>query len=210
MRAKARFRRLCAGLAASAAILALGACSSAPPPSYGYVPGVVPGITSDRIEALLGKPTSRGPFAVGNINAEVMVYPFGQVILENGRAVVITIIKDPSYIGPYGAAPGVMEDQFHANVKASKIHRSGHVEIYDVFVTQGETRTRDWYDPADNLMVESAATNANDPEAPYQIVAVNLADEAGRALLEQMVKSKLTGDTPDQHVMNYTSEPWST
>jgi hypothetical protein len=199
-----------ASLAAAAAILGLAACSAAPPQSFGYQPGVVPGVTRDKIEAILGKPTSSGPFKVGSINAEVMIYPFGQVLLENDHAVVITIIKDPAYTGPFGAAPGVMDDQFQAGLKTRKVHRSGHLEYYDVFVTQGETRTRDWYDPADNLMVESAATNANDPEAPYQIVAVNLANEAGRALLEQMVKLKLSGENPDQHVMNYTSEPWST
>jgi hypothetical protein len=203
-------RQSLASFAVASVILALAACSAGPPPSYGYQPGVVPGVTRDRIETILGKPSSSGPFKVGDISAEVMTYPFGQVILENGRAVVITIIKDPAYSGPYGAAPGVMVDQFQASVKAKKVHRSGHIEFYDVLVTQGETRTRDWYDPADNLMVESAATNANDPEAPYQIVAINLANEAGRALLEQMVKSKLSGEYPDQHVLNYTSEPWST
>jgi hypothetical protein len=203
-------RQSLAGVAVAAAILASAACSTAPPQSFGYRPGVVPGVTRDKIEAILGKPTSTGPFKVGDINADVMIYPFGQIILENDRTVVITIIKDPAYKGPFGAAPGVMNDQFQASVKAQKVRRSGHTEYYDVLVTQGETRTRDWYDPTDNLMVESAATNANDPEAPYQIVAVNLANEAGRALLEQLVKSKLSGDYPDQHVQNYTSEPWST
>src|SRR5579872_1078421 len=203
-------RQSLASFAAATAILAFAACSTTPPQSFGYRPGVVPGVTRDKIEAILGKPTSSGPFKVGGINADVMIYPFGQIILENDRAVVITIIKDPAYKGPFGAAPGVMNDQFQASVKAQKVHRRGHVEYYDVIVTQGETRTRDWYDPADNLMVESAATNANDPEAPYQIVAVNLADEAGRALLEQLVQTKLSGEFPDQHVQNYTSEPWST
>src|SRR5579863_943852 len=203
-------RRWLLSLAAAAAILASAACSAAPPQSFGYRPGVVPGVTRDKIEAILGKPSASGPFKVGDINADVMTYPFGQIVLEDDRAIVITIIKDPAYKGPFGAAPGVMNDQFQAAVKAQKVHRSGHVEYYDVLVTQGETRTRDWYDPADNLMVESAATNANDPEAPYQIVAVNLANEAGRALLEQLVKSKLSGEYPDQHVENFVSEPWST
>ena len=203
-------RQWLASVALAAAILALAACSTTPPQSFGYRPGIVPGVTRDKVEAILGKPTSSGPFKVGSINADVMIYPFGQIILENDRAVVITIIKDPAYKGPFGAAPGVMNDQFQASVKAQKVHRRGHVEYYDVLVTQGETRTRDWYDPADNLMVESAATNANDPEAPYQIVAVNLANEAGRALLEQLVQTKLSGEFPDQHVQNYTSEPWST
>ena len=203
-------RSIAAFVAAGASALALAACASGPPSTSGYRAAAVPGLSRDRIEEVLGKPTSSGPFSVGGIQAEVLLYPFGQVILQNGRAVVITIIKDASYKGPYGAAPGVMDDQFQATFKARKAHRSGHTENYDVFVTQGETRTRDWYDPADNLMVESAATNANDPEAPYQIVAVNLANADGLALLEQMVKSKLRGDQPDQHVMNYVSDPWST
>ena len=203
-------RRALAGIAAATFCVIVSGCSSGPPPTYGYRAGAVPGLSRDEIQKILGDPTSTSPFTVGSTDAEVMVYPFGQVILENGRAVVITVIKDPAYRGPFGAAPGVMYDQFQSSFKARKLHRNGHVEDYDVFVTQGETRTRDWYDPADNLMVESAATNANDPEAPYQIVSVNLANDAGRALLDAMVKSKLSGDEPDQHIMNYVSLPWST
>jgi len=138
-----------------------------------------------------------------------MAYPFGQVILNGNRVIVVTIIKDQAYVGPFGVAPGIMDEQFQPSLKAAKGHRSGHVDSYDVIVTQGETRTRDWYDTTDNLMVEFAATNANDPLAPYQIVAVNLANQAGMNLLQQIVKSKLRGEFPDQRVVNFVSEPWS-
>ncbi len=185
-------------------------CKSGPPSTSGYSHEIVPGVTHDRVELIAGKPTSDQPFNLGDMHAEVLAYPFGQVILSNGHVIVVTIIKDLAYVGPFGAAPGVMDEQFQASLKAHKGHRSGHVDSYDVIVTQGETRTRDWYDTTDNLMVEFAATNANDPLAPYQIVAVNLANEAGMKLLQEIVKSKLRGEFPDQRVVNFVSEPWST
>jgi hypothetical protein len=185
-------------------------CKSAPPSTSGYSHEIVPGITRERVEEIAGKPTSDQPFNLDTLHAEVLGYPFGQVILRDGRVSVVTIIKDLAYVGPFGAAPGVMDDQFQASLKAHKGHRSGHIDSYDVIVTQGETRTRDWYDTTDNLMVEEAATNANDPEAPYQIVAVNLANEAGMNLLQAIVQSKLRGEFPDQRVVNFVSEPWST
>jgi hypothetical protein len=190
-------------------VFSLG-CKSAPPSTSGYSHEVVPGITRDRVEEIAGKPLSDQPFNLDVMHAEVLAYPFGQVILSDGRVIVVTIIKDLAYIGPFGAAPGVMDDQFQASLKAHKGHRSGHIDSYDVIVTQGETRTRDWYDTTDNLMVEEAATNANDPLAPYQIVAVNLANEAGMKLLQQIVKSKLRGEFPDQRIVNFVSESWST
>jgi hypothetical protein len=185
-------------------------CRSGPPSTSGYSHEIVPGVTHDRVELIAGKPVTDQPFDLGDMHAEVMAYPFGQVILSNGHVIVVTIIKDLAFVGPFGAAPGVMDEQFQASLKAHKGHRSGHVDSYDVIVTQGETRTRDWYDTTDNLMVEFAATNANDPLAPYQIVAVNLANEAGMKLLQQIVKSKLRGEFPDQRVVNFVSEPWST
>ena len=191
-------------------MLCLVGCKSAPPSTMGYSHEIVPGVTRDRVEEIAGKPQSSQPFNLDTMHAEVLAYPFGQVILSDGHVIVVTIIKDPAYVGPFGAAPGVMDEQFQASLKAHKGHRSGHVDSYDVIVTQGETRTRDWYDSTDNLMVEFAATNANDPEAPYQIVAVNLANEAGMMLLQEIVKSKLRGEFPDQRVVNFVSEPWST
>jgi hypothetical protein len=166
-------------------------------------------VTRDRVEEIAGKPVSSQPFNLDATHAEVLAYPFGQVVLSGGRVILVTIIKDPAYVGPFGAGPGVMDEQFQASLKAHKGHRSGHVDSYDVIVTQGETRTRDWYDTTDNLMVEFAATNANDPLAPYQIVAVNLANQAGMNLLQQMVKSKLRGEFPDQRIVNFVSEPWT-
>ena len=191
--------------------LALGAaaCSPKPPSTSGYSHQIVPGISRERVEQIAGKPVSTQPFDLDTIHAEVMAYPFGQVILSGNHVIVVTIIKDQAYVGPFGVAPGVMDDQFQASLKAAKGHRSGHVDSYDVIVTQGETRTRDWYDTTDNLMVEFAATNANDPLAPYQIVAVNLANQDGMNLLQQIVKSKLRGEFPDQRVVNFVSEPWS-
>ena len=196
---------------AAFAWLALGAaaCSPKPPSTSGYSHQIVPGISRERVEQIAGKPVSTQPFDLDTIHAEVMAYPFGQVILSGNHVIVVTIIKDQAYVGPFGVAPGVMDDQFQASLKAAKGHRSGHVDSYDVIVTQGETRTRDWYDTTDNLMVEFAATNANDPLAPYQIVAVNLANQDGMNLLQQIVKSKLRGEFPDQRVVNFVSEPWS-
>ncbi|HEY7979853.1 MAG TPA: hypothetical protein VID19_00095 [Candidatus Eremiobacteraceae bacterium] len=191
-------------------VLCFVGCKSAPPSTNGYSHEIVPGVTRERVEEIAGRPQSDQPFNLDTMHAEVLAYPFGQVIMSDGHVIVVTIIKDPAYIGPFGAAPGVMDEQFQASLKAHKGHRSGHVDSYDVIVTQGETRTRDWYDTTDNLMVEFAATNANDPEAPYQIVAVNLANEAGMMLLQEIVKSKLRGEFPDQRVVNFVSEPWST
>jgi hypothetical protein len=185
------------------------ACSPKPPSTSGYSHQIVPGISRERVEQIAGKPVSTQPFNLDTLHAEVMAYPFGQVILSDNRVIVVTIIKDLAYAGPFGVAPGVMDDQFQASLKASKGHRSGHVDSYDVIVTQGETRTRDWYDTTDNLMVEFAATNANDPLAPYQIVAVNLANASGMNFLQAIVQSKLRGEFPDQRVLNFVSEPWS-
>ena len=184
-------------------------CAPKAPSTSGYSHEIVPGVTLERVEQVAGKPVSDQPFNLDTMHADVLAYPFGQVILSGGRVIVVTIIKDAAYHGPFGAAPGVMDEQFQASLKAAKGHRSGHVDSYDVIVTQGETRTRDWYDTTDNLMVEFAATNANDPLAPYQIVAVNLANEDGMNLLQQIVKSKLRGEFPDQRVVNFVSEPWS-
>ena len=184
-------------------------CSNKPPATEGYSHTLVPGVTRDRVEEIAGKPISTQPFNLDTTHAEVMAYPFGQVVLSGARVILVTIIKDPAYKGPFGAAPGVMDEQFQAALKAHKGHVSGHTDSYDVIVTQGETRTRDWYDTTDNIMVEFAATNANDPLAPYQIVAVNLANKTGMNLLQQMVKSKLRGEFPDQRVVNFVSETWT-
>lgn len=197
---------------AALALFALCAtsCTATPPSTSGYSHEIVPGVTRERVEQIAGKPDSTQPFNLDTLHAEVMAYPFGQVILSGDRVIVVTIIKDRAYVGPFGVAPGVMDEQFQASLKAAKGHRSGHVDSYDVFVTQGETRTRDWYDTTDNLMVEFAATNANDPLAPYQIVAVNLANVSGMNFLQAIVKSKLRGEFPDQRVLNFVSESWST
>ncbi|HKW44704.1 MAG TPA: hypothetical protein VJN22_03545 [Candidatus Eremiobacteraceae bacterium] len=203
------YRTFALSFVASIAICG-GGCSNRPPATNGYSHQIVPGITREQVEAVAGKPISDGPFNLDAIHAELLPYPFGQVILSNGRVIVVTIAKDPAYVGPFGVAPGVMDDQFQASLKAHKGHRTGHTDSYDVIVKEGETRTRDWYDTTDNLMVEFAATNANDPLAPYQIVAVNLANSAGMTLLQEIVKSKLRGEFPDQRVVNFVSEPWST
>ena len=202
------YRHLILAVLASLALCAT-ACTPKPPSTSGYSHEIVPGISRERVEQIAGKPVSTQPFNLDTIHAEVMAYPFGQVILNGNHVIVVTIIKDLAYVGPFGVAPGVMDDQFQASLKAAKGHRSGHVDSYDVIVTQGETRTRDWYDTTDNLMVEFAATNANDPLAPYQIVAVNLANQDGMNLLQQIVKSKLRGEFPDQRVVNFVSEPWT-
>jgi hypothetical protein len=203
------FRHLALCLFVSFTVCDAG-CSNGPPATNGYSHQIVPGVTREEVEKIAGKPVSDQPFNLDAMHAEVLAYPFGQVILRNGRVIVVTIVKDPAYVGPFGAAPGVMDEQFQTSLKAKKGHRTGHTDSYDVIVKEGETRTRDWYDTTDNLMVEFAATNANDPLAPYQIVAVNLANKDGMSLLQQIVKSKQRGEFPDQRIVNFVSEPWTT
>jgi hypothetical protein len=167
-------------------------------------------MTKAQVESVLGVPKQEAPFSLGNINAYVMTYPFGQVLLENGRVVAITVADDPNYAGPFGIKLGVQEDAVKAAFAAHRARRFGHKDAYDVVVGTSDTRTRDLYDETDHLMVEMAAANPNDPLAPFNVISITRASDEGLALLNAITKAKIGGMYPDQHVFNYQSEPWKT
>jgi hypothetical protein len=197
-------------LAATAACLVVAACSPTQPTTNGYKPGVDLGMTKAQAEAILGKPKEEAPFNLGKLSAYVMTYPFGQLLLEDGRVVAITVADDPAYVGPFGIKLGMQEDAIKAAFHAHNARRTGHRDIYDVVVGQNDTRTRDLYDNTDHLMIEMAASNANDPLAPYNVISVTRADDAGLALLTAITKAKVGGLYPGEHVFNFQSLPWST
>lgn len=192
---------LCAGL---------NACGPPPPQTNGYKPGVMPGMSKSQVESILGKAKSEAPFSLPRISAYVMTYGFGQVLLENGKVVAISVVDDATFVGPFGIALGQNEDSMKAAFKSHKAHRSGHVDAYDVIVGTTDTRTRDYYDDTDGLIIELAAANPNDPLAPFNIISITRADPEGLALLVAITKAKVGGLYPDQHVFNYVSAPWST
>ena len=186
------------------------ACAPPPPNTNGYKPGVEPGMTKSQAETVLGKPKQEAPFALGAINAYVLTYDFGQLLLEDGKVVAITVADDPTYVGPFGIKLGEPEDGVKAALAAHKKHRVGHKDAYDVVVGTSDTRTRDLYDETDHLMIEMAAANPNDPLAPFNVISITQANDAGLALLAAITKAKVGGMYPDQHVFNYVSEPWKT
>ena len=188
----------------------LGACSPQAPQTNGYKAGVEPGMTKDKVESILGKAKSESPFALPNISAYVMTYGFGQVLLEDGKVVAVSVVDDPSYVGPLGIALGVNEDAVKAAFKSHAARRTGHKDAYDVVVGTTDTRTRDYYDETDGLMIELAAANPNDPLAPFNVISITRANAAGLTLLGAITKAKVGGLYPDQHVFNYVSDPWST
>lgn len=186
-------------------------CTKEQAASNGYKPGVEPGMPRERVEALLGKPKSATPFSLsGGISAEVLDYPFGQVLTQNGRVVAITIANAPTYVGPFGITIGMSEDglkaAFHANPRA----RKGHLDQYNLISGQTNTRTRDIFDDTDGLILEMVASNPNDPFAPFRVVSVTQCNSAGRALLMAITKAKINGLYTDEQVVNYTSDPWTT
>lgn len=193
----------------AACVLASG-CSPPPAKTNGYKPGIQVGMTKEQAEALLGTPKEEAPFNLGKLSAYVMTYPFGQLLLENGRVVAVTVADDPAYVGPFGITLGMQEDGVKAAFRQHPEKRTGHRDIYDVVVGQNDTRTRDIYDNTDHLVIEMAASNANDPMAPYNVISITQADEAGLALLAAITKAKVGGLYPDQHVYNFESVPWST
>ena len=99
-------------------------CSSKPPPST-YKEGVVPGITQHQLESLLGPPSSTLPFALPGIQAQILSYPFGQVAIQHGKAITVTIASDPSYMGPLGMHLRTLEDQLMQTLRLGK-HRVVH------------------------------------------------------------------------------------
>jgi hypothetical protein len=132
------------------------------------------------------------------------------VLLENGRVVAITVADDPTYVGPFGIKLGMPEEGVKAAFAAHKAKRTGHRDAYDVVVGTNDTRTRDIYDETDHLIVELAAANPNDPLAPFNVISITQADDAGFALLVAITKAKVGGMYPDQHVFNFVTEPWKT
>lgn len=174
----------------------------------GYKPGAVPGITRARLEAVLGKPQQDGPFSLPGVQAEVLTYPFGQVLLQNGTVVAISVNSDPQFHGPFGVTLGMSEDALNAAIAARPRKRSGHKDSYDAIEKTSDTRTRDIFDLSDHVMIELTATNANDPLAPFYVAQVTLANDAGMQLLDAFTKARVAGLYPDVHVVNFVSVPW--
>ena len=163
-----------------------------------------------QVEGILGPPKQEAPFNLQSLSADVMTYDFGQVLLDDGRVVAITVADDPTYVGPLGIKLGIQEDAVKAAYAAHKKHRTGLREAYDVVVGTNDTRTRDLYDQTDHLMIEMAAANPNDPLAPFNVISITQANDEGFALLQAITKAKVGGLYPDQHVFNYVTEPWKT
>jgi len=199
-----------AAAALGALCLFAAACSSGPPPTNGYKPGVEMGMTKAQAEAILGKAKQEAPFDLQNLKAFVLTYQFGQLLLEDGKVVAITVADDPTYVGPFGIKLGIQEEAVKAAFAAHKGKRAGHQDGYDDVVGTSDTRTRDLYDETDGLMVEMAAANPNDPLAPFNVISITRANSAGLALLSAITKAKIGGMYPDQHVFNFVSEPWKT
>lgn len=188
----------------------LGGCAKKGPQLNGYQQGAVPGITRQRIEAILGKPQQEGPFSVPGspVHAVVSTYPFGQVLMQNDRVVAVSVNSAPDFRGPFGITIGMTEDQVRAAVASHPKHRAGHRESYDAIEGQNDTRTRDIYDETDHVMIELAAANPNDPLAPFYVSQITLANDDGLRLLEAFTKARVNGLYPDVHVDNFVTEPW--
>jgi hypothetical protein len=193
-----------------AATIALIGCGHPAPPSDGYKPGAVPGITKTRAVEILGKPQSDGPFSLPgtNVAAEVLTYPFGQVLVQNGEVVALSINNDSQFRGPFGVTIGMSEDDMYAAMAAHPRHRIGHRESYDAIEKTSDTRTKDIYDETDHVIIELAAANANDALAPFNIAQVTYVNDAGMNLIESFTKARVAGLYPDVHVFNFTSDPW--
>lgn len=194
----------------TAAALAAVACSK-PAPQDGYKAGVVPGVSAAKVQLLLGTPSQTGSVGpAGSAATNMMAYPFGQVLLQQGHAVAVTIVNDPAYVGPYGITLGMTEDKVKAALRAHRKQRQGHQSSYTVTAGTMDTRSRDLYDLTDGLVIEMAAANAIDPLAPFNVVSISLVNGAGARLLSAMTKAKLTGLNRAEHVYNFVDEPWST
>ena len=192
-----------------ASLLAV-ACTTKSAQPDGYRPGVLPGISQAEVTRLLGEPSQHQPFSLGTMSADVLTYRFGQVLLQNGRVVAVTVASDQTFVGPAGITLGMSEDQVRKNLRADRRRRVGHRDSYDLVVGQTDTRTRDLYDETDNAIIEMAAANPNDPEAPFSVISITLANAAGMALMSSITQAKVSGNYPDQHVDNFVSDPWHT
>ncbi len=199
-----------AALAAALAALLVGptACSHRAPIVDGYKAGAVPGITRARCLDLLGKPQQEGPFSLPGVQAMVLTYPFGQVLMQNGIVVAISINDDAQFRGPFGVTLGMSEDDLRAALAAHPRHRTGHKETYDAIEKTSDTRTKDIYDTTDGIMIELTAANANDALAPFNVAQVTFANEAGFKLIDAFTKARVVGLYPDVHVDNFTLDDW--
>lgn len=192
---------------AAVALCALG-CGHKAPASDGYKAGAVPGITRTRALELLGKPQQEGPFSLPGVEALVMTYRFGQLLLQNGVVVAVSVNDDPAFRGPFGVTLGMSEDDLRAALAAHPRHRTGHKETYDAIEKTADTRTKDIYDKTDNVMIELTAANANDALAPFNVAQVTFANGAGLTLIDAFTKARVDGLYPDVHVDNFTSDDW--
>ncbi len=184
------------------------ACGPKHQQQRGYRSAVVPGVTRQKVQAELGKPQQSGPFSLPTLSADVMSYPFGQVLLQHDRVVAVSINNDPDYRGPAGVSVGMSEDQLKAAFAAHRGKRSGHRDSYVAIEKANETPTRDIYDMTDHAMIELAAANANDPLAPFNVSQITIANSAGMKLLNAFTKARVNGLYPDVRVNNFVSEPW--
>ena len=211
-RGRADHPRLLLALTVAWALSAsIAGCGPQAPQTNGYKAGVQHGMSKAQVEAILGRPTSETPFSLpNNVSAYVMTYGFGQVLLENDKVVAISVVDDPTYVGPFGIKLGIQEDAMKAAFKAHPKKRTGHRDAYDVVVGTTDTRTRDYYDETDGLIIELAAANPNDPLAPFNVISITQANAQGLLLLTSITKAKVGGLYPDQHVFNFVSDPWST
>ena len=195
-------------MAIVAVTIVLTACTPKAVPSS-YKAGAVPGLVRSQIEAILGKPQSSMAFSLPRLQAQILSYPFGQVALQNDKAVTVTIASEPSYVGPNGATLGMSEVDLRSALHKGG-HKHGHLDSYDVIQGDITTRTKDLYDESDHVMYELAAANANDPEAPFSVISINLADANGFAFFQAVTNAKVGGLYPGQHVENFVSQTWQT
>ena len=191
-------------------VLTLCGCGHAAPRTDGYKPGAVPGTTRDRAEAILGKPDSVSPFSLPGtgVDAEVLTYPFGQVLVQNGEVVAVSVNNDPEFRGPFGVTIGMSEDNLYAALAAHPRSRAGHRESYDAIEKTSDTRTKDIYDETDHVIIELTAANANDALAPFNVAQVTLVNGKGMNLIEAFTKARVAGLYPEVHVDNFISDPW--
>jgi hypothetical protein len=191
-----------------ATVVGMLSCSRQAPVTNGYRPEVVPGITRARVIELTGKPQDEAAFSLPGVQAQVMTYAFGQVLLRGGKVVAVSVNDDPQFRGPFGVTLGMSEDDVYAALTAHPRRPTGHKESYDAIEKGNDTRTKDLYDVTDHVMIEFTATNANDAMAPFNVAQITLADDTGLALMDAFTKARVDGLYPDVHVDNFISEEW--
>ena len=99
-----------------AACAVLAACGPRVSSSNGYHVDVVPGITRERCIELLGKPQDAQTFSLPNtiVQADVLTYPFGQILVQNGVVVAVSLDDEPAFVGPFGVKLGMLSDDLRA------------------------------------------------------------------------------------------------